>query len=182
MAPRRCMLVVLLLLHHKFQNNMYTRWCVSHIWLALLYDYDKIKTQTLRFWFHLLHGFTQTHTNTVYYNTLGLQCNVLMSCCFRYLLLLARRTLAVVVLGYKVRNCYALSVTHFICRPLRSYAITHFISNFVRARVRVSCASKCHYQKIVSMSCAHDGSARSIDRAARWVRAPAPHRPAAVLV
>ena len=52
--------------------------------------------------------------NTVHYNTLGLQCNVLMSCCFRYLSLLARRTLAVVVLGYKVRNCYTLSVTHFI--------------------------------------------------------------------
>ena len=53
-----------------------------------------------------------------------------MSCCFRYLSLLARRTLAVVVLlGYKVRNCYALSVTHFIRRPLRSYAVTHFISD-----------------------------------------------------
>ena len=31
------------------------------------------------------------------------------------------------VLGYKVRNRYALSVTHFIPRPLRSYAVTHFI-------------------------------------------------------
>ena len=47
-----------------------------------------------------------------------------MSCCFRYLSLLARRTLAVVVLGYKVRNCYALSVTHFIRRQLRGYAVT----------------------------------------------------------
>ena len=32
-------------------------------------------------------------------------------------------TLAV-VLGYKVRNCYALSVTHFIRRPLRSHGRT----------------------------------------------------------
>jgi len=43
--------------------------------------------------------------------------------------LLARRTLAVIVLGYKVRNCYALSVTHFIGRPLRCYAVMHFISD-----------------------------------------------------
>ena len=52
-----------------------------------------------------------------------------MSCCFRYFSLLTRRTLPVVVLGYKVRNCYALFVTHFIRRPLRSYAVTHFISD-----------------------------------------------------
>ena len=53
---------------------------------------------------------------------------MLMSCCFRYFSLLAHRTLAV-VLGYKVRNCYTLSVRHFIRRPLRSYAVMHFIFN-----------------------------------------------------
>jgi len=63
-----------LLLHHKFQNNRsgyritrtYRQWRVSHIWLAL-YAYDKIKTHTLRSWFHLLQGFTQIHMNAVHY-------------------------------------------------------------------------------------------------------------------
>ena len=30
-----------------------------------------------------------------------------------------------------MRNRYALSVTHFIPRPLRSYAVTHFIPYFI---------------------------------------------------
>jgi len=30
-----------------------------------------------------------------------------------------------------VRNCYALSVTHFIRQPLRSYAVTHFVSDLI---------------------------------------------------
>ena len=94
---------------------------------------DKIKTQTLRSWFHLLQGFMQTHKNTVHYNTLGLQCNVLMSCCFRSFSLLTRQALAV-VLGYKVCNCYTLSVTHFIRQALCSYAVTHFILNRVLFR------------------------------------------------
>ena len=88
--------------------------------------------------FHLLQGFMQTHKNTVHYNTLGLQCNVLMSCCFRYFSLLTRRTLAI-VLGYKVHNCYALSVTHFIRRLLRSNAVNAFYTQpSVRIRVNVS--------------------------------------------
>ena len=45
-----------------------------------------------------------------------------------------------VVMGYKVRNCYALSVTHFIRRPLRSYAVTHFIFDPV---VPASVTSRC---------------------------------------
>ena len=48
-----------------------------------------------------------------------------MSCCFRYLSLLARRTLAVVVLlGYKVRNCYAVCYAFYTSAvtQLRRYA------------------------------------------------------------
>ena len=61
-----------------------------------------------------------------------------MSCCFRYLSLLARRTLAVVVLlGYKVRNCYALSVTHFISDP----TIVQLLS--LHCTIAVQCSSRC---------------------------------------
>ena len=66
-----------------------------------------------------LQAYTQ---EPVHYITLGLQCNVLMLCCFRCLSLLTCRTLAAVVLGYKVRNCYALSVLRIIY--VGRYAVT----------------------------------------------------------
>ena len=85
-----------------------------------------------------------------------------MSCCFRYLSLLARRTLAVVVLGYKVRNCYALSVTHFIRRPLRGYAVTPLR---ILYPTRVVSWSTSKLSQILSC---HNGEMQSLMYSSRW--------------